>query len=279
MSTLSARRRFPSLLHTFSPWTPAFALVVFALVAPFIAPYDPLATDVAHALQHPTSAHWFGTDALGRDLLSRVIVASRLDLAIAFSAVVLSCVPGTLIGAVAGFAGGWFDRATGRVVDALMAFPLFVVAMALVAVLGNSVLNVVIATAIINLPFYVRLSRAEVASRRDAAYVRAARLAGNRRSRVLFAVILPNVFPLLAIQVSQNLGWAIMNGAGLSFLGLGVRPPAAEWGVLVNEGAQYIITGQWWVALFPGIALFVAVLIFTLTGDALRDRLDYRRRV
>jgi peptide/nickel transport system permease protein len=158
-----------------------------------------------------------------------------------------------------------------------MAFPLFVVAMALVAMLGNSVLNVVIATAIINLPFYVRLTRAEVASRRDAAYVRAARLAGNRRSQVLFTVILPNVFPLLAIQISQNLGWAIMNGAGLSFLGLGVRPPAAEWGVLVNEGAQYIVTGQWWIALFPGMALFAAVLIFTLTGDALRDRLDYRR--
>jgi peptide/nickel transport system permease protein len=277
MSAVLPCLRDSRLLLRLTPWVPAFALIVFALVAPFIAPHDPLATDVAHAFQHPSLAHWFGTDALGRDLLSRVIVASRLDLAIAFSAVALSCVPGTLIGAVAGFAGGWFDRVTGRIVDASMAFPLFVVAMALVAMLGNSVLNVVIATAIINLPFYVRLTRAEVAARRDAAYVRAARLAGNRRSQVLFTVILPNVFPLLAIQISQNLGWAIMNGAGLSFLGLGVRPPTAEWGVLVNEGAQYIVTGQWWIALFPGMALFLAVLTFTLTGDALRDRLDYRR--
>jgi peptide/nickel transport system permease protein len=260
-----------------APWIPALVLIAFALAAPIIAPHDPLATDVAHAFQRPGAAHWFGTDALGRDLLSRVIVASRLDLTIAFCAVALSCVPGTLIGAIAGFTGGWFDRLTGRIVDVLMAFPLFVVALALVAMLGNSVVNVVIATAIINLPFYVRLTRAEVAARRDAAYVRAARLAGNRRSQVLLTVILPNVFPLLAIQLSQNLGWAIMNGAGLSFLGLGVRPPAAEWGVLVNEGAQYIITGQWWIALFPGMALFVAVLIFTLTGNALRDRLDYRR--
>lgn len=256
---------------------PVALLIVLALLGPAIAPRDPLATAIERALQAPSAAHWFGTDALGRDVFSRVIAATRLDLLIAASAVGLSALAGTLVGAACGFAGGALDRWVGRLVDVLMAFPLFVVAMALVAALGNSVGSVVWATALINLPFYIRLTRAEVAVRRQAPYVQAARLGGTGPLRLLLTVLLPNLLPLLVVQMSLNLGWAMLNGAGLSFLGLGVRPPTPEWGVLVNEGAQYILTGQWWVALFPGLALFAAVYAFTLAGDALRDRLDPRR--
>ncbi|CAN5704418.1 ABC transporter permease [soil metagenome] len=251
-------------------------LLVGAAFGPALAPCDPLATDVIARLQPPGAAHWFGTDALGRDLFSRVLVATRLDLGMAASAVVLSLLAGSAIGAVCGFVGGALDRWVGRLVDVLMAFPLFVIAMALVAAWGNSVVNIVYATALINLPFYIRLARSEIGVRRQAGYVLAARLGGARAPRVLFGVLLPHVLPMLAVQGSINLGWALLNGAGLSFIGLGVRPPTPEWGVLVSEGAPYIITGQWWLAGFPGLALFAAVGCFALLGDALCDVLDPR---
>lgn len=260
------------------PLVPTALLLAVALAAPWLAPHDPLATDVARGLQPPSPLHWFGTDQLGRDVLSRVIAATPLDMGIAFTAVLISALAGNLVGAACGLAGGALDRWVGRLVDVLMAFPLFVVAMALVAALGNSVGSVIWATALINLPFYIRLARAEVAVRRHAGYVQAARLGGAGEGRILLSVMLPNALPMLAVQMSMNLGWAILNGAGLSFIGLGVRPPTPEWGVLVNEGAQFILTGQWWVALFPGLALFFAVYAFTLAGDALRDLLDPRRR-
>jgi peptide/nickel transport system permease protein len=257
----------------------AFGLILLlALVGPTIAPYDPIATHVGGILEPPSAQHWFGTDHVGRDILSRVIVAARLDLAIAVGAVTLSCVSGVGLGCLAGYYGGWFDRLTGRVLDSIMAFPLFVLAMGIVSAMGNTVANVVYATALINLPFYARLSRAEVAARRSADYVDAALLAGNGRSRVIFRHILPNVLPTLAVQVSLNLGWAVLNAAGLSFIGLGVRPPASEWGIMVAEGAQYVVSGQWWAGLFPGVALMLAVLCFNFMGDGLRDVLDPRQR-
>lgn len=257
---------------------PLALLLLAAIAGPALYSADPLATDVANALQPPSAAHWFGTDHLGRDLFARVVAATRLDLGIAVSAVAASALVGSLAGAACGFLGGWVDQAAGRLVDVLMAFPLFVVALALVATLGNSVASVVWATAIINIPFYLRLARSEVAVRRQAAWVQAARLAGCGEARVLVGVLLPTLLPTLAVQASINLGWAILNGAGLAFLGLGVRPPTPEWGVLVGEGAQFILAGQWWPALFPGLALFFAVLAFTLAGDALRDLLDPRRK-
>jgi peptide/nickel transport system permease protein len=257
---------------------PAALLLALAVAGPWLAPHDPLATDMAASLRPPSAAHWFGTDTLGRDVFSRVLAAARLDLAMAVAAVALSALPGIALGAACGLRGGWPDRAVGRLSDALMAFPLFVVALALAAVLGNSVGSVVLATAAINLPFYLRLARTEVAARRGAAYVQAARLAGLGGAALLRRVLLPNALPVLAVQASTNLGWAILNGAGLSFLGLGVRPPTPEWGVLVSEGAQVLLAGQWWVGAFPGLALFGAVYAFALAGDALRDRLDPRRR-
>ncbi len=251
-------------------------LLLCALVGPAVAPYGPFATDVAHSLEGPSASHWFGTDQLGRDIFSRVLIATRLDLGIAAAAVSLSFVIGSLVGAACGFFGGWLDRWVGRFTDVLMAFPLFIVAMAMVAVLGNTLANVIYATAIINLPFYIRLSRTEIGTRRNAGYVHAARLGGASDMRILLSVLLPNAMPSLVVQMSINFGWAILNAAGLSFIGLGVRPPTPEWGILVSEGAEFIITGQWWVAAFPGLALMFAVLSFNLAGDALRDLLDVR---
>ncbi|WP_372005050.1 ABC transporter permease [Tistrella mobilis] len=253
-------------------------LVVIAILGPSIAPHDPLTSNVANALTPPSAEHWFGTDRLGRDIFSRVLVATRLDLGIAVAAVILSFALGTAIGGAAGYLGGTFDKVTGRAVDVVMAFPLFVLAMALVAALGNRVENVVYATAIINLPFYIRFARAEVNVRRDLGWVEAARASGNGKAAVLFRFLLPNVMPAMMVQISLNLGWSILNAAGLSFIGLGVQPPTPEWGIMVAEGARFITTGYWWTVAFPGLALVATVLCFNLLGDGLRDMLDPRMR-
>jgi peptide/nickel transport system permease protein len=256
-----------------------FTLLIFAAVfGPVLAPHDPLASNAADALSPPSGRYWFGTDQLGRDVFSRVLVATRLDMGIAFSAVLMSCALGSLIGAALGYFGGRVDRVASRFTDVLMAFPLFVLAMALVAALGNTVANVIYATAIINLPFYIRLARAEVGVRRNLGYVEAARVGGSGHFRILTVFLLPNIASPVIIQASVNLGWALLNAAGLSFLGMGVRPPTPEWGILVAEGARFIASGQWWVFLFPGLALMGAVFTFNLLGDALRDMLDPRAR-
>lgn len=252
--------------------------VILAIFGPLIVPYDPLASNASQTLKPPSWDHWFGTDQLGRDVFSRVLVATRLDLAIAVSAVAISFVLGSVLGALAGFFGGWTDKLVGRLADTIMAFPLFVLAMGIVAAMGNTVENIVYATAIINLPFYARVARTEVNVRRNADFVLAARLAGNSSLRLLAMHIYPNTLPPMMVQVSLNMGWAILNAAGLSFIGLGVRPPTAEWGIMVAEGAGYIVSGEWWLALFPGAALMLAVFCFNLLGDGLRDLIDPRRR-
>ena len=260
----------------------AFSLLLLiltaALIGPYIVPYDPLATLPGQQLKPPSWQHWFGTDQLGRDIFSRVVVAARLDLMLSVAAVALSFVTGSALGSVAGYFGGWVDTIVGRVCDTIMAFPLFVLAMGIVAALGNTIENIIYATAIINLPFYARMARAEVSIRRNAGFVQAARLTGNGDWRILSLQVFPNALPPMMVQVSLNLGWAILNAAGLSFIGLGVRPPTAEWGIMVAEGANYIISGEWWVALFPGLALMLAVFTFNLLGDGLRDIVDPQRR-
>ena len=253
-------------------------MVLIAIFAPWIAPYNPIVSDVSVALQPPSAAHWAGTDQLGRDILSRLIVATRLDLFIAASAVSLSFAAGAVIGGFCGYRGGRLDRWVGRFVDVLMAFPLFVLAMALVAALGNRMENIVIATAVINLPFYIRFARAEVNVRRNAGWVEAARSCGEGHFGVVLRFLLPNVLPAMAVQISLNLGWAILNAAGLSFIGLGVQAPTPEWGIMVAEGARFITSGKWWLVGFPGLALMLAVLFFNLLGDGLRDILDPRMR-
>jgi peptide/nickel transport system permease protein len=260
----------------------AFALflliVLAALIGPYIVPYDPLASDTAAALKGPSAAHWFGTDQLGRDVFSRVVVATRLDVFIAVASVALVFLMGGLAGVAAGFFGGWTDRIVGRIADTIMAFPLFVLAMGIVAALGNTVQNIVLATAIVNFPLYARVARAEANVRREAGFVQAARLCGNGDVRILLGQILPNIMPIMVVQMSLTMGYAILNAAGLSFIGLGVRPPTAEWGIMVADGAAFMVSGEWWIAFFPGAALMIAVFCFNLLGDGLRDIVDPQRR-
>jgi peptide/nickel transport system permease protein len=279
------QKRFASFRYVLGEnYITAFAFVLFAffvviaLIGPYIAPFDPLNTSAGAPMTPPSAKHWFGTDALGRDVLSRVLVATRLDLGLALAAVAASVVIGSSLGALAGYFGGWTDIIISRFSELIMAFPLFVLAMGIVAAMGNTIGNIILATAIINLPFYIRVTRTEVNVRRDAGFVEAAKLAGNSELRTLFVHIMPNVFPPLAVQISLNMGWAILNAAGLSFIGLGVRPPEAEWGIMVAEGAQYIVSGEWWVALFPGAVLMLAVFCFNLMGDGLRDIIDPKKR-
>jgi peptide/nickel transport system permease protein len=253
-------------------------IVLAAVLGPWIVPYDPLTSDTAAALKAPSAAHWFGTDQLGRDIFSRVVVATRLDTFIAVASVALVFLMGGLAGVAAGFFGGWTDRIVGRIADTIMAFPLFVLAMGIVAALGNTVQNIIIATAIVNFPLYARVARAEANVRRNAGFVQAARLSGNSEARIVLGHILPNIMPIMIVQMSLTMGYAILNAAGLSFIGLGVRPPTAEWGIMVAEGASFMVSGEWWIALFPGLALMIAVFCFNLLGDGLRDIFDPQRR-
>ncbi len=254
------------------------AYAAMALLGSAIAPFDPLASDTARALQAPTWRHLFGTDQLGRDILSRVIVAARVDIGIALASVALVFAAGGLAGLAAGFFGGWVDAVVGRIADTIMAFPLFILAMGIVAALGNTIPNIVLATAIVNFPLYARVARAETLTRRDAGFVDAARLSGHRDGALLLTQVLPNIMPIMVVQMSLTMGYAILNAAGLSFIGLGVRPPTAEWGIMVAEGASFIVSGEWWIALFPGATLMLAVFCFNLLGDGLRDIVDPRRR-
>jgi peptide/nickel transport system permease protein len=283
MSALAATAKQARYVISENPVTGlAFALfvliVLLAAVGPHIVPYNPLSSDTAEALKPPSALHWFGTDQLGRDVFSRVIVATRLDFFIAVASVALVFLMGGLAGVTAGFFGGWTDRIVGRIADTIMAFPLFVLAMGIVAALGNTVQNIVLATAIVNFPLYARIARAEANVRREAGFVEAARLSGNSEWRILAFQILPNILPILVVQMSLTMGYAILNAAGLSFIGLGVRPPTPEWGIMVAEGSAFMISGEWWVATFPGAALMIAVFCFNLLGDGLRDIVDPRRR-
>ena len=262
----------------------AFAFALFAmilltaLIGPYIVPYDPLASDTAAALKAPSATHWFGTDQLGRDMFSRVIAATRLDVFIAIASVALVFLMGGLAGVAAGFLGVWTERIVSRIADTIMAFPLFVLAMGIVAALGNTVENIILATAIVNFPLYARVARAEANVRREAGFVQAARLSGNGEMRILLAHVLPNILPIMVVQMSLTMGYAILNAAGLSFIGLGVRPPTPEWGIMVAEGAAFMVSGEWWNAFFPGAALMLAVFCFNLVGDGLRDIVDPQRR-
>jgi peptide/nickel transport system permease protein len=253
-------------------------IVLAAVVGPYIVPHDPLTSDTVAALKPPSASHWFGTDQIGRDVFSRVVVATRLDFFIAVASVALVFLMGGLAGVAAGFFGGWTDRIVGRIADTIMAFPLFVLAMGIVAALGNTVQNIIIATAIVNFPLYARVARAEANVRREAGFVQAARLSGNSEFRIVLGQVLPNIMPIMIVQMSLTMGYAILNAAGLSFIGLGVRPPTAEWGIMVAEGAAFMVSGEWWIAFFPGLALMVAVFCFNLLGDGLRDIVDPQRR-
>jgi peptide/nickel transport system permease protein len=254
------------------------AMIIVALLAPWIAPYDPDATDPEAALQTMSWRHWLGTDIYGRDLLSRIIFASRVDLTVAFGATAIALVIGSTIGAIAGHYRGLVDLVIMRCVDSVMAFPAFILAMAITAALGNSVGNVLMAISITQIPNYLRLIRGEIFRIREMEYADAARVVGNPAWRIMFIHLLPNCLPPIIVQATLAMGYALLTMSALSFIGLGIQPPQSEWGSMTAEGAQYIVTGEWWLFLFPGLAIVVMVLAFNLVGDGLRDFLDPRMR-
>jgi len=260
----------------------ALALIVLmmlaAALAGWVAPYEPDATDADAALQAPSLHHWLGTDIYGRDLLSRIIYAARVDLAVAFGATALALAIGSSIGVAAGLYRGIVDLVIMRCVDSIMAFPAFILAMAITAALGNSVGNVLIAIALTQIPNYLRLIRGEIFRIREMEYADAARVVGNPAWRIMFVHLLPNALPPIIVQATLAMGYALLTMAALSFIGLGIQPPQSEWGSMTAEGAQFIVTGEWWLFLFPGLAIVLMVLSFNLIGDSLRDFLDPRMR-
>jgi peptide/nickel transport system permease protein len=245
--------------------------IIIAIIGPELMRYEPTQTDPSVTLQPPSAEHLFGTDKFGRDVLTRVVHATRLDLAIAASVAIGAFAIGSLVGGMAGYYGGSMDDVVMRGVDVIFAFPAFILAMAITGVLGDKVEYVIIAIGVAYIPYFIRLTRGEMLSVRTHQYAEAAISVGNPGWRVMFVHLLPNSLSPALVQMTLVFAWAILDAAGLAFLGLGITPPTAEWGVLVSEGAQRIITGEWWVWLFPGLAIVLAAFAFSLVGDGLRD--------
>jgi peptide/nickel transport system permease protein len=249
----------------------AVGWIVVAIFAPYIAPHDPLA-QIFPPAQSPSGAHLFGTDELGRDVLSRVIAGSRVSVPIALLLVSLAALIGGLIGGVAGYFRGVVDGISMRIVDLVFAFPAIILAMVVAAVLGRGLRNAALAIVIVAWPSYARVVRGLVLSVGDSEYVESARLLGSSARRTLFRDVVPNVAGPVVVLATLDLANALLLLAGLSFLGLGAQPPNAEWGSMVAEGAQYF--QWWWIGTFPGLAIFTAVLAFNFLGDSLRDLFD-----
>lgn len=248
-------------------------LLFVAAFAPWLSPQDPVAQNLADRLKPPSSAHWLGTDALGRDILSRLIHGSRVTLFIVGTVALIAPVIGLFIGTVAGFAGGWVDQVLMRLTDIFLAFPKLILALAFVAALGPGIGNAVLALAITSWPPYARLARAETLSIRNADYIAAARLQGAGSLRLLIGHIWPLCVSSLIVRVALDMAGIILSAAGLGFLGLGAQPPMPEWGAMISDGRTYILD-FWWVAAMPGLAIFIVSLAFNLLGDGLRDVLD-----
>jgi len=277
--------RLSGLLYQFrgNPATIAGAailifVVLTAIFVPIASPYHPYKVNLDATSQSPSWAHPFGTDQYGFDVFTRVFVAARLDLKIALFAVLVSMLVGVAVGAISGFLGGWTDEGLMRSQDVLQAFPRFVFAMAVAWAMGPGVTTVIVATAAINVPGYARLMRNLMLTARESEYALAAISVGNPRFRLLWRHLLPNTLVPIIVISSLQCGWAILEAAGLSFIGLGVRVPRAEWGVMISMGLQDFLNGHWWIYTFPGLAIAVTVLGFNLLGDGLQDMLDPRRR-
>jgi peptide/nickel transport system permease protein len=273
-----------SLRATRSLTTPSLVLgatilvawILVALFASAVAPHDPLAT-VAGARQPPSPDHWFGTDRLGRDVLSRVIFGGRVSLLLGFISVAIGSVIGTLLGLVSGYYKGLVDTVTMRAVDAMLALPGILLALVVIAALGPSITNAMIAVGVSTIPRYARLVRGTVLSVREAAYIDAARLLGVRDYKIMLRHVLPNAAVPLLVLSTLEFGSAISVGAGLSFLGLGAQPPTPEWGLMAAVGRE-VLGRAWWISTFPGLAIFTVVMATNLLGDSLQKILDPRLR-
>lgn len=244
-------------------------IAVVAVVAPWIVPYGPTDANPAAQLQAPSASHWFGTDTSGMDVFSRVVAATRNDLVIGVAATLLALAIGTPLGIASGYYRGFMSEVISRGADILQAFPIFILAMTLVALAGQKTTNVILVIAFLTSPIYLRLMRGQTYALRGMPFVEAGIIVGNSPRRIIFRYIFPMAFPPALTQVSVNVGIAILLTAGLSFVGAGVRVPTPEWGSMISIGAPQIITGQWWVAAFPGFAIVATVLSFSLLGRAI----------
>lgn len=273
--TLRPRRRRQRVTSLTVGLTLVAILILMALLAPLIAPFDPNLQTMSSRLLAPSAQHWFGTDGFGRDLLSRVIYGARPTLLLVSLILVLTIPAGLLIGITAGYVGGWTERLLMRITDIFLSLPNLVIALALVAILGPGLMNGALALALTSWPPFARQARAETLALRRSDYLAAARMQGITGFRLMFGHILPLCLPTAVVRAALSLGGIILAAAGLGFLGMGVQPPTAEWGSMVAEGSK-VIFDQWWVAAAPGAAILFASLAFNLTGDGLRDRLDTR---
>ena len=255
--------------------TVLLAIVLAALLAPLISPYDPIKTSQRTSLEAPSLAHLMGTDRFGRDVLTRVLWGGRLSLPVGFVSVVIAAVVGVALGLIAGYYGGRLDAVIMRFVDLLLAFPGILLALAIVAVLGASLLNLMIAVGIASIPDYVRITRGTVLSVKEREFILAARTVGIRDSAIILRHILPNVLAPLIVLATLGMAAAIITASALSFLGLGIKPPTPEWGNMLAEGREFL-QHAWWVAFFPGLAIMLTVFAINLLGDGLRDALDPR---
>jgi peptide/nickel transport system permease protein len=253
------------------------AFVLMVIAAPLLAPHDPLAMDPSKRLAAPSALHWFGTDDGGRDILARVIYGTRSSLLTALGILSLASVIGTSIGLAAGYFGGWVDETLMRITDMFLAFPALVLAMGLAAALGPSLFNAMLATAVVWWPWYARLVRGQALHLKNEAFVEAARVAGASGLRIAVRHILRNCLTPIIVQMSLDIGYAILTLSSLSFIGLGAQPPTPEWGSMVSIGRDYFLD-QWWIVTFPGLAIFLSVMAFNLLGDGLQESLSPRLR-
>jgi peptide/nickel transport system permease protein len=248
-------------------------IVVVSLVGPSFAPYSPIVPAPLERLEGPTSAHFFGTDSLGRDIFSRVIYGSRISLIIGLISVTISLIPGTLLGLLAGYFGHWLDSLIMRLMDVLLSFPAILLAIFITAILGPSLPNTMIAVGIVYIPHYARIVRSSALSLREQLFIQAISHLGGSHFRILWRHVLPNSLPPIIVYATLGMGTAVLQAAALGFLGLGAQPPTPEWGAMLSEGRQYIQLAPH-VAAFPGAAILFLVLGFNLFGDGLRDVLD-----
>lgn len=281
MQRRSFLQRF--MRRTFANPISAFALIVVivlavvAVIGPAIAPYDPLRPDFRRIAEPPSAQHWLGTDQNGRDILSRIIHGTRISVSIGVAAVLLGLAVGTTMGLVAGYFGGRVDSILMRAVDVMLAFPGILLAILIISVLGSSVLNIIIALAVFSVPTFARVSRGSALTLRTLDYVQAARAVGGSPMRVLLRHVLPNAWAPVVVYGTLRCATAILGGAALSFLGLGISPPTPEWGLMVSQGRE-IMRSAPHVMLFPGLAIFITVLAVNLLGDVLRDVMDPKTR-
>jgi ABC-type dipeptide/oligopeptide/nickel transport system permease subunit len=254
------------------------AMVLMALLAPLISPYDPIEQDIVNRFSGPTAEHWMGTDYLGRDILARIIYGCRIAMTVSFGSVLVSAVIGVILGVLAGYSeGSKLDYAIILIFDVVKSFPQLILALAIVAVLGPSLFNLITALAVTSFPFYGRIARAQTLSLKESDFVKAARAMGLAKSRMVFRHIIPNILTPIVVCVGMDMATMIVYEAGLSFLGLGVKPPTASWGIMLRNGYKYIMTSPWMI-FWPALAIALAMIAFALFSDGLRNALNPKER-